>query len=185
MRLARSGGRWNARDELERRSSRGLWARRISRCVSPTWPTSYAHPRCLSFSSRPPFLSSVPSPHRITRARSSNFRSTGSCATNVVLELRSAPRQIVLKFTRLPTFQRLMIIPFDYFSSPSIRLYPISNEIIHRARMIWYTRYILLSRKCDRYGKPWMELTCLIVCRNTNNVSRKIILEFNKIRESN
>lgn len=59
MRLARSGGRWNARDELnvDRVELSGLWARRISRCVSPTWPTSYAHPRCLSFSSRPPFLS--------------------------------------------------------------------------------------------------------------------------------
>lgn len=25
-----------------------LWARRISRCVSPAWPTSYAHPRRVS-----------------------------------------------------------------------------------------------------------------------------------------
>lgn len=35
-----------------------LWARRVSRCVSPTWPTSYAHPhRVLSLSLYPPFAS--------------------------------------------------------------------------------------------------------------------------------
>lgn len=153
----------------------GLWARRISRCVSPTWPTSYAHPRCLSFPSRPPFLSRSFAASNYTRSVPVIFDPPNRAQQTYP---RTTIRQTVLKFTRLPItdhHQRLMILLFfiaNRFDSSLSNFY----EIIHRVHMIntrYIYIYILLSRKCDRYAKSWINVT---VCRNTNNVSKYFFL---------
>lgn len=65
---------------LRRRAAKDqLWARRISRCVSPAWPTSYAHPRRV-FPSPPAPARANPPPVPLSRrielhGRRSNLQS--------------------------------------------------------------------------------------------------------------
>jgi hypothetical protein len=68
-----------------------LWARRISRCVSPAWPTSYAHPRRVSLPLPPTDRRCLPFsiPRRIElHGRRSNLQSYAR-------ESASAPHGIV------------------------------------------------------------------------------------------
>lgn len=160
MRLARSGGRWNARDELnvDRVELSGLWARRISRCVSPTWPTSYAHPRCLSFSSRPPFLSHSFAASNYTlgrvifdppnRAHSKRIRYT--------IELRSKPNSVkIYPITDNDVSQGS--IANSIFESSTVRF--TSIEFLWNYIISIYDKYaMLLSRNAiEMSSRGWNE----------------------------
>lgn len=161
----------------ERRSSRALWtvgAADIPLCFSnmadivctPTLPLFFIA-SSISFS----FLRRIE-----LHARSSNFRSSKSCTTNVILELRSKPRQIVLKFNPITdnviyVSQRLMTNPILFL----IVNYSIvtSIEFPRNYVIFTYDKYAIYTIYLEMRSKSWMELT--FVSRNTYRISNIFI----------